>query len=207
MREELCQYRTTISQATGRRQHLSSDLASLGSALAATTARKEKTEEMLEISRKAARIVQDSLATKLSGIVTKAINTVFEEDFQFVAEFIERRNVSECDLYIKKDNHSYDILDSIGGGVADVCSVTLQLAFILLSDVSRVLIVDEVARHLSAPMQDRFAQVLTHLAKEFGFTIIMVTHAPAFAREAARVFEVSQRNGESRVKLIDGGAE
>lgn len=158
-------------------------------------------EASLNIARKAAILVQDSLATKLSGIVTKALATVFDEEVEFVAEFVERRGVSECDLYLKdKEGNSYSILDSRGGGLADVCSVCLQMAFILLSDVDRVLIVDEIARHVDGDAQEKFASVLKQLSQELGFTIITVTHSPAFVEVADRVFKVKMSRRVSYVE-------
>ena len=165
------------------------------------TQAKIDSDNMLAIARKAAGLVQDSLAEKFSGIVSRALATVFDEPMKFVIEFVERRNVSECDLWIEQNGERYDILRSTGGGVADVCSVCLQMAFVLLSDVDRVLIVDEIARHVDSEAQDRFAAVLSELCKELGFTILTVTHAPAFQEVADRVFHVSKKDGKSTVRV------
>ena len=156
-------------------------------------------KEKQEIARKSAKIVQDHLATKLSGIVTKSLSTVFEEPIEFVAQFIERRGVSECDLFLKIDGHEYDILNGQGGGIADVCSMCLQMAFIMLAQVNRVLIIDEPARHMDLAAQERFIAVLQELCKELNFTIIMVTHSQAFTEGADKVFKIIKKGGISRV--------
>lgn len=156
-------------------------------------------KEKQEIARKSAKIVQDHLATKLSGIVTKSLSTVFEEPIEFVAQFVERRGVSECDLFLKIDGHEYDILNGQGGGVADVCSMCLQMAFIMLAQVSRVLIIDEPARHMDLAAQERFIAVLQELCKELNFAIIMVTHSQAFTEGADKVFKIIKKGGISRV--------
>jgi len=156
-------------------------------------------KEKQEIARKSAKIVQDHLATKLSGIVTKSLSTVFEEPIEFVAQFVERRGVSECDLFLKIDGHEYDILNGQGGGIADVCSMCLQMAFIMLAQVSRVLIIDEPARHMDLEAQERFIAVLQELCKELNFTIIMVTHSQAFTEGADKVFKIIKKGDISRV--------
>lgn len=158
---------------------------------------------MLTIARKAAGIVQDSLATKVSGIVTRALSTVFERPITFVAEFVERRNVSECDLYVKEGDHVYDILRSRGGGLADVCSLCLQMAFIIMSGKRRVLFADEIARHVGRPADERFAEILSQLCRELDFTIVTVTHSAALAEAADRVFLVTQTGGISYVERKD----
>lgn len=152
-----------------------------------------------EIARKAAKLVQDNLASKLSGIVTKALSTVFEEPIEFVATFVERRGVSECDLYLRIGDHDYDILNGQGGGIADVCSMCLQMAFIMMSNVSRTIVIDEPARHMDAVAQERFISVLQELCLELDFTIIMVTHSAAFIDGADKVFKVIKKGGISHV--------
>lgn len=152
-----------------------------------------------EIARKAAKLVQDRLATRLSGIVTKALSTVFEEPIEFIASFVERRGVSECDLYLRIGEHDYDILNGQGGGIADVCSMCLQMAFIMMSNVSKTLIIDEPARHMDLVAQERFIVVLQELCRELNFTIIMVTHSQAFTEGADKVFKVIKKGGISKV--------
>lgn len=143
--------------------------------------------------------MQDNLAAKLSGIVTKAISTVFEEPIEFVVQFVERRGVSECDLSLKIGEDYYDILNEQGGGVADVCSMCLQMAFIMMSQVNRVLVIDEPARHMDVVAQERFIAVLKQLCQELKFTIIMVTHSQAFSDNADKVFTVTKKGGISYV--------
>lgn len=155
--------------------------------------------EQRDIARKAAGLVQDNLAAKLSGIVTKALSTVFEEPIEFVVQFVERRGVSECDLNLKIGEDYYDILNEQGGGIADVCSMCLQMAFIMMSPVQRTLIIDEPARHMDATAQERFVAVLGELCRELQFTIIMITHSQAFAENADKVFTVVKKGGVSYV--------
>ena len=159
----------------------------------------EDNEKQKSIARKAAKLVQDNLASKLSGIVSRALSTVFEEDIKFVVNFVERRGVSECDLFLRIGDYDYDILNEHGGGVADVCSLCLQMAFIMMSDVNRVLIIDEPARHMNEVSEERFICVLRELCKELNFTVIMVTHSQAFVDGADRVFKVTKKGEDSYV--------
>ena len=140
--------RKRINEALTNRRQLMSDLSDSTESLDQTEVLIQENLEQREIARKAAGLVQDNLAAKLSGIVTKAISTVFEEPIEFVVQFVERRGVSECDLSLKIGEDYYDILNEQGGGVADVCSMCLQMAFIMMSQVKRVLVIDEPARHM-----------------------------------------------------------
>ena len=191
--------RQKINEALTNRRQLMSDLSDSVESLGQTEALIQENLEQRDIARKAAGLVQDNLAAKLSGIVTKAISTVFEEPIEFVVQFVERRGVSECDLSLKIGEDYYDILNEQGGGVADVCSMCLQMAFIMMSQVNRVLVIDEPARHMDVVAQERFIAVLKQLCQELKFTIIMVTHSQAFSDNADKVFTVTKKWGISYV--------
>ena len=191
--------RQRINEALANRRQLMSDFSDSVESLGQTEVLIQENLEQREIARKAAGLVQDNLAAKLSGIVTKAISTVFEEPIEFVVQFVERRGVSECDLSLKIGEDYYDILNEQGGGVADVCSMCLQMAFIMMSQVNRVLVIDEPARHMDVVAQERFIAVLKQLCQELKFTIIMVTHSQAFSDNADKVFTVTKKGGVSYV--------
>ena len=191
--------RQRINEALTNRRQLMSDLSDSIDSLGQTEVLIQENLEQRDIARKAAGLVQDNLAAKLSGIVTKAISTVFEEPIEFVVQFVERRGVSECDLSLKIGEDYYDILNEQGGGVADVCSMCLQMAFIMMSQVNRVLVIDEPARHMDVVAQERFIAVLKQLCQELKFTIIMVTHSQAFSDNADKVFTVTKKGGISYV--------
>ena len=193
-------YRKTINDSLSRMQHLQADTRSLRQELEDLQKDKVEITELLSISRKAAGIVQDAMCAKLSHIVTRVLKTVIADDIEFVIEFVERRGVHEADMFIRdKDGHEYDILDSRGGGLADVVSLALQMSFIMLSDVDRYLILDEPSRHLSMDAQERLGEVLKMLCKEFNFTMLFVTHSKALTEIADKVFHVELKDGRSYV--------
>ena len=131
-------------------------------------------DKALGIMQAAAKLSQDHLAAHLSGIVTQAIQVVIQKPYTFVCEFVERRGSTEADLYLMKDGHRFGILGGTGGGLADVCSATLKVAYLLLSNTDRVLIIDEIARHInSAKQREAFAGVIAGLSKEFGIQMIL----------------------------------
>lgn len=193
-------HQAKVTEALTLRREAERQLADVTSRVGELQQRLVDEGNKLDIARKAAGLVQDTLATKLSGIVTKALGTVFEEPIEFIARFVERRGVSECDLLVRVNGEEYDILREDGGGMADVCSLTLQMAFILMSPVDRVLVADEIARHTDSDSQDRFAAVIRELCQELNFTIITVTHSDAIAEVADKVFHVNKKEGVSCVR-------
>lgn len=156
------------------------------------------------IMQKAAALSQQHLAAHLSRIVTQAVQAVIEKPYEFVCEFVERRGSTEADLYLVKDGERFDILAGTGGGLADVCSFSLKVAYLLLSNVGRVLIIDEVSRHINSPEQRRrFAEVLVRLSAEFNIQVIVNTTIPELVNAADRTFTLSQKDGATVVKTSE----
>ncbi len=144
------------------------------------------------IMKESARMSQDHIASHLSSIVTQAVVAVIQKPYEFVCEFVERRGTSEADLYLVKDGMKYDILESTGGGLADVCSFALKVAYLLLSNVDRVLIIDEVSRHINSPEQrTAFVDVLFKLSEEFGIQMIINSTIPEIVERADNLITLS----------------
>ena len=157
----------TLSDLEAERKTLLTDIAN-------NEKRITSADKALGIMQAAAKLSQDHLAAHLSGIVTQAIQVVIQKPYTFVCEFVERRGSTEADLYLMKDGHRFGILGGTGGGLADVCSATLKVAYLLLSNTDRVLIIDEIARHInSAKQREAFAGVIAGLSKEFGIQMIL----------------------------------
>ena len=167
MKDLLAKKLNTLSDLEAEQKTLLADIAD-------NEKRITSADKALGIMQAAAKLSQDHLAAHLSGIVTQAIQVVIQKPYTFVCEFVERRGSTEADLYLMKDGHRFGILGGTGGGLADVCSATLKVAYLLLSNTDRVLIIDEIARHInSAKQREAFAGVIAGLSKEFGIQMIL----------------------------------
>lgn len=140
------------------------------------------------IMQKSAKISQDHLASHLSNIVTQAIQAVIQKPYEFVCEFVERRGSTEADLYLLKGGNRFEILMGTGGGLADVISLSLKVAYLLLSNVDKVLIIDEPARHINDISQrERFVEVLTRLSREFDVQFVLTSTLPELVEAADKL--------------------
>ena len=162
----------------------------------------EQNIKALKVLQQAAKLAQAQTATKLSGIVTKAIRSVLDKPYVFHLEFVERRGVTECDIYVTLSGNRASILGATGGGLADVCSLALKVAYLLLSKNDRVLFLDECSRHVNSPRQRKlFATVIKTLSQEFKIQFIINTAIPELIEIADNLITVTQTNGVSHVVI------
>ncbi len=193
--------RNTLNKKLDRLDYLGDEISELKEQLTDTENLLEDTEKALIIMQQAAKISQAHLAGHLSLIVTQAIQTVLNKPYEFVCEFVERRGSTEADLYLTKGGEKFDILGGTGGGLADVISFSLKIAYLLLSNVDRVLIIDEVSRHINSPMQrENFARVLKKLSREFEIQLILNTTIPELLQVADKIITLTQVNEITEVE-------
>jgi DNA repair exonuclease SbcCD ATPase subunit len=116
-------------------------------------------------------------------------------------EFVERRNKTECDLWLMKDGQKLRPKFAVGGGVRDIVSFALRLSYWRLEKSSPVMILDEPFKNLSRNLIPKAVDTLKYLSNKFNLQMIIVTHIPELAEQADRLFEVEQ----GQVQQITGG--
>ncbi len=76
-----------------------------------------------------------------------------------------------------------DPLTASGGGVVDVAAFALRAACLMLHRprLTKLLVLDEPFRFVSAEYQDNIRSMLEQLAQDLGLQIILVTHNQTIA--------------------------
>ena len=181
-----------ISAVKARKKILEKDIESKKRQLEAHEAEQESAIEAKVILQTAAKNTQKNLEIHFSNIVTKALMVVFDDPYVFAPKFIERRNKTECDLWLIKDDRKLRPKFAVGGGVRDIVSFALRLSYWKLERSSPVIILDEPFKNLSRTLIPKAVDTLKFLSEKFNLQLIIVTHIPEIADQADRLFEVDQ---------------
>ena len=156
----------------------------------------------LDIFKKSTLLTQQDISNTLSSIVSKALGVVFpEKNLELKLEFVERRNTSECDIYLIEDGRQYDLLDGRGYGVLDIISFSLKVAHTLLCSNDKVLILDEPFRNLGKTKHRLASRMIRELSTELGIQFIIATHVTVLKEHADKAFFVEQIDGVSNISL------
>ncbi|HQK37953.1 MAG TPA: hypothetical protein PLC81_09960 [Bacteroidales bacterium] len=145
---------------------------------------------------------QQQLQYHISDITTLALSAIFDDPYELIAEFTQRRNKTECDLYFSRDGEKTDPMSASGGGAVDVAAFALRIASWSMQrpKSNNVIILDEPLKYLSVNYQEKGSAMIKELSQRLGIQFIIVTHEPTLASYADRVFEVSIKRGVSQVK-------
>lgn len=140
----------------------------------------ENVEKSRVIIQEVAQRIQAEAIGQITSIVSKGLQTVFDEPYTFKINFEKKRGRTEASMVFERDGLELDPLSASGGGVIDVAAFTLRIACLVLSrpSVRPLLILDEPFKHVSAAngYLEKVPVLLESLAEDFGIQIIMVTH-------------------------------
>ena len=193
------QLRNKLEQAKGERAEVRRNVSSLIEYIKNIQLGIEHHEQAREILRTVGLKTQQQLQYHIGDITSLALEAVFDDPYELVAEFVERRNKTECDLYFVREDEKMDPISASGGGAVDVASFALRnVAWTMGSPRTRnTIILDEPLRFLSEDLQERASQMIKELSTRLGIQFIIVTHEATLAQYADKVFNVSIRKGKS----------
>jgi DNA repair exonuclease SbcCD ATPase subunit len=166
-------------------------------------------EQAREIIRKVGLQTQQQLEYHISDVATMALSAVFDNPYELVVEFVQRRNKTECDLYFRRDGARVDPLGASGGGAVDVAAFALRVAsWSMQRPRSRnVLTLDEPFKHLKGIEQNRrVLEMIQQISHKLNIQILMISDE-RIPREdiitaADRVFETRIHKGITRITHV-----
>jgi ABC-type sugar transport system ATPase subunit len=154
---------------------------------------------MQAIVQSTAMDVQQQLKYNIESIVNLMMDALFPQMYEFKLVFEVKRNKTECRLVLVEDGNEIDPLDSTGGGLADCLATALRIALLIISNKSKVLILDEIGKFVSADKREDFFEIIKKISKDLDIQIIMVTHDQQAINIADKVIKIVKDNGVSRV--------
>ena len=126
----------------------------------------------------AAKELQEKAHERISVIVTKCLQIVYQNDIEFTIQFERKRNKTEASLLFKKGEHVIDPMNASGGGLIDIASFALRLACLMLQRpvVRKTIVMDEPFRFVSTEYQDNIKTMMHYLQEKLNLQFIYVTH-------------------------------
>ena len=193
--------RRDFEQRRGRKVQLARIVEDLKDALRDAKRLSIRNEQAREIIREVGLATQQKLQVHISDITSLALDAVFDDPYEMIAEFVQRRNKTECDLYFMRDGNKMSPLDSSGYGAVDIASMALRIAAWSMQapQTRNVMILDEPFRFLSEDRQELASQMIKELSDRLGIQFIIITHNATLAGYADKTFRVRIKKGKSTV--------
>lgn len=198
----IAKYKETLQQEKGKQSILQKQLTEALSTKDVLENRAKAIQEAQLYIQKIAVETQAKVVVKIEAIVNKVIQTVFP-DYSFELKYEIKRGKSEAQLKFYKGQNEVDVMESEGGGTANVCSVALRLAIWSLSSTTNVLFLDEPDAALSVDLRPRFSEVLHELSNKLNLQVITPSHSVSTQEIADKLFTVtSKQEGQWAVAKV-----
>lgn len=174
------------------------------------TSLKEKSNNLIKarwVLTKVAEQTQLRFKEKVESLVTMAIQSVFDRNFNFVLLFEQKRNKFECRPVVMENEVEYTPKDDMGGGIIDVISFALRVVLWSLQKpkTRNFLVLDEPMKYVGkGELLERAGMMLREISHRLGIQLVLVTHEPQLAEIADTAYSVTHRSGKSFVELIKG---
>lgn len=167
-----------VREIQSQLEHLNRTLGKDKTELAAAEEVLKNAQTAQEILQRLAQAVQQKAHERISEVVSSCLSAVFDDPYQFKIVFERKRGKTEANLRFLRRGLEVDPLTASGGGMIDVAAFALRVACLMLHRprLSKVVVLDEPFRFVSAQYQDNVRQMLEGLAKDMGVQIIFVTH-------------------------------
>jgi len=142
---------------------------------------------------------QNLMIRYFCDLITPLLQSIWLDDRSFKMAFLQRRNVTECDVWIEKDGNRADIFASSGGGQANVVAIACRICFWFLEKKSRpIFLLDEPLGALnSETFQQRISEVIKELSDRLGIQFVIVSDQNYLLSD--RLFRVS----DGIVSIVD----
>jgi DNA repair exonuclease SbcCD ATPase subunit len=140
--------------------------------------------------------VSKSVSGTLESLMRSALN-VFNMDIDVRLEYKEGAQGGYRPVI--SQNGVTGGVTSFGGGVLSLISFIMLVSSVVLKEKRRLLILDETFSAVSAEYQEPLSNFISQLCKDFGFTIIVVSHQPALNTHASTSYVVSSNKKEGTI--------
>ena len=182
--EKLERYRRLVNEQTAERCQALVAADREGKALAESGRTLAATEDAQAIAQRVAQTIQQTLHEQVARVVTRCLEAVFDDPYEFRITFERKRGKTEASLGLLRDGLLLDDpLNEVGGGVIDVASLGLRLAALLLTRPPRrrLIVLDEPFRFLRGRgNRERTRRMLVGLAEELGIQFVLSSDIEAY---------------------------
>jgi DNA repair exonuclease SbcCD ATPase subunit len=150
-------------------------------------------------------LAQDEVRNLIQSLVTKVLQSIFDESYSFVVEDTINRNRPESFLWVQIGDKKYSLKEELGGGVVDAVSFALRVVMWAISSprTADVIILDEPMKFVSKDKLNLLGQMLKSLSGELGIQFIMVSHEGELIETADKGFIVKNLQGTSKVEPVE----
>jgi len=140
---------------------------------------------------------------RISGIVSECLQVVKDPNLEFKMVLQTKANQPVLEMWVRDrtTDQLYDAVQSMGGGLCDLISLSLRIALLVKWSpaLSRILVLDEIGKFVSVKDQELLAEFVKRLSLALNVQFVWISHSNVLEKSASKVFEVTKIGEVSHV--------
>jgi len=172
------------------------------------TLKKERENKIIELKKRLEKVekmigfvinLNETIKVKTIGyveeVVTKSLNQIFKvNSFKFKISFDTHGTTPVSNFYLIENDVEKDVINSFGGGVADIVGIVLRLVLLELQYPKNTapVILDETGKFISNDYQASFSDFLKNWSTTFKRQIIIISHKTEVMGFSDRIIEIKK---------------
>ena len=197
--------KATYNQRKGAKEQLSKEKEVMQARAKLLNHKRDIFEKSTILLQKASETAREYIKNHFENIVSYALQSIYNENYQFKIKFTTLRNAINIQFFVITPENPALISpqDSRGGGVVDVISLALRIAMLEFYSprIEGPILLDESLKHLSAKHIPAAADFFKAIRDRIHRQIIFITHQRNFGEYADKIFKIEQSKGESKITL------
>lgn len=199
-----------INIEKGKKEVISKNLKKVSKEINNLVEEEELLSKVMILFQKTSEYGRLQAKTQIEELVTKCLQFIFESNIEFQIEITESRNIPQAEFYVVShysDGYSVKTKPEIarGGGVVDIISIALRLAFIQIHkpQIEGPILLDEPGKHVSDDYVFNLGEFLKQASKMFRRQIIMVTHNTYLSQICDKSHTINIKDGISFLEKVE----
>jgi len=148
--------------------------------------------DALNIAQIISKEIQQKVHSKIAGVVSRCLTSVFENPYELEILFEQKRGGTEASLVFTREGNIYDKpMKAGGGGPVDVAAFALRLSCMMLATpkLRSIVFLDEPFKSPSTHYREKIRELLEILSDKMKTQIIMTTNIEEL--EAGKIIDIS----------------
>jgi DNA repair exonuclease SbcCD ATPase subunit len=197
-----------ISKEQGKREKIQEDIEESKKIIKEIDKQIELNEKVSILLQKTSEFARNQAKLQIESLVTNCLQYIFENNIEFEIEIEESYNKPSAEFYVITNDKDMIVKTkpelSRGGGVIDIISLALRIAFLQIHKprIEGPLILDEPAKHVSEEYIYNVADFLKKASEMFQRQIIMVTHNNHLSAIGTNTYRVALNGTISQVERV-----
>jgi ABC-type iron transport system FetAB ATPase subunit len=135
--------------------------------------------------------------------VSECLQVVKDPNLEFKMVLQTKANQPVLEMWVRDrtTDQLYDAVQSMGGGLCDLISLSLRISLLVKWSpaLSRILVLDEIGKFVSVKDQELLAEFVKRLSLALNIQFVWISHSNVLEKSASKVFEVTKIGEVSHV--------